>query len=370
MIYFDNASTGGFKPSSVFLAHQNALKHLLVNPSRGSHPQAVLGENLIFKTRQILSKTFVNRHIERVIFTKNCTEALNIALFGTIKNGDEIVTTVTEHNSVLRPLYALKKRKNITIKFAQLDGGIITVSSILSKVTKNTKLVIMNAVSNVTGGENQFRQVGKELDCPLIVDGAQAGGHIPINMEKHHINGLCLAGHKGLFATQGIGTLLFDDKLEIEPLTFGGSGTDSFEEVPNFYPEKLESGTPNLPAICSLYEGVDYMVNNISSIGKRLTIKTQALINELIKMGVKVYSNPNPCGIVAFELEIPSSEVSDILSQKYSIATRGGFHCAPLMHKALNTDKNGLVRVSLATQNTQREMEYFIQAIYEIKKSI
>lgn len=370
MIYFDNAATGGYKPSQVLLTVSNVLKNLNFNPGRSAYDGAVLAENLIYKTREVLSKTFNNQRIERVIFTKNCTEALNLALFGYLKEGDEVIATVTEHNSVLRPLYALEKTKNIKIKFAQLDGGLITTNSILKLLTPKTKLIVLNAVSNVTGETNQFNEIGKLVDCPLLVDGAQGCGHVKINMEKQNISILTFAGHKGLYSTQGVGGLLFNDKINIEPLLFGGSGTDSFEKIPKFYPEKLECGTHNLSAICSLYEGVDYMESNFSSITRKLKNYTKILIEELTKMEIKVYSKPNPSGIVSFELEIPSVEVSNLLWQKYSIATRGGFHCAPLMHKALKTNKNGLCRVSLGCQNTQREMEYFLKCLYEIKKSL
>ena len=368
MIYFDNSATGGFKPASSILATEKAIKFLNANPGRGSHRLAVTAEEFVYKCRSLLSKTFNNQRIERVIFTKNCTEALNIALFGLLKDGDEVVTTVTEHNSVLRPLYALERQKNITIKFAQLDNGKITASSLLQLVSPKTKLVVMNAVSNVTGAMNDFREIAKSITCPIVLDCAQLAGHQSIDLVRDNISAICVAGHKGLYSVAGIGALIFRDDIDIEPLTFGGSGTDSFLHVPEFYPEKLESGSLNLPAICSLYEGVDYAYPIMEQSEKRLLEMTRTIISALNEMGVKTYSEANPYGIVAFELKRSSVEIADILSSEYDIAVRGGFHCAPLMHCALKTQKKGLVRASLAFQNTQSEIRLFLNAIYNLKQ--
>ena len=375
MIYFDNAASGFFKPSSCIDKAVFCMKQLSVNPGRSGHALSLAAEKMIFDTRAALSKTFNNGPIARVIFTANCTEALNFAIFGLKTDKRKIVSTVTEHNSVLRPLYRLKKQ-GFDISFASFkDKPYLTAEDVLSLVDNDTAFVVMNAASNVTGYKNEYEAVGaalKSSGVPLIVDGAQAGGHIKINMRADNISCLALAGHKGLMAIQGVGALIFTDNVVIEPLLFGGSGNETFDEVPSCYPEKLEAGTHDLPAIASLYEGVNYTENNIVTIGKTLTEYTSLLIKglDLIK-GVKVYSAPNPFGICSFSLgDIPSVDVAREYSEAFSIAVRGGFHCAPLIHKALKTDDNGLIRASLSTYSTVFEINAFLSATETLARSI
>ena len=185
-------------------------------------------------------------------------------------------------------------------------------------------------------------------------------------MKECGISMLALAGHKGLYGIMGSGALLIDDNVDVSPLIFGGTGTESYNlSQPQDYPEKLESGTLNLPAIAALSEGARYIKRNMGNFGENLLFATERLISELKTFkGVKCYSIPNPCGIVAFSLlNMPSGEVADILSNEYDVAIRSGLHCAPLMHKFLGTDTDGLCRVSLAVQNSGREIDYFARAI-------
>ena len=374
MIYFDNAASGYYKPASSLQAAAYAAEKLSVNPGRSGHELSEKGEELIYSTRQLLSKTFNNGHIDRVIFTANCTEALNFAIFGIRTNKKEIVTTVTEHNSVLRPLYHLE-RLGFILKFATISSApFIKAEDVLPLVGKDTAFVVMNAVSNVTGYQNEFIKVGKALEnsgIPLVVDGAQAGGHIPIDVNGSGIACLALAGHKGLMSVQGVGALIFNEKVEIEPIIFGGSGGETFKKVPSCYPEKLEAGTHDLPAILSLYEGVGFVNENMTAIADNLSAYTRRLCDGLKSIkGVKVYSEPNPCGICSFSVEdLDSIGLARYYSDKYSIAVRGGFHCAPLMHKALHTDENGLVRAGLSTYSTTYEIDAFLSATSEIAKN-
>lgn len=362
MIYFDNSASGGFKPDAVVSATENAIKFLSCNPGRSGHKLALLGSEFIFKTRKLIANTFNNKNVDRVVFTKNCTEALNLAILGLANENDEIVTTVTEHNSVLRPLYHLMQTKGVTVKFAKPKNKRITPHDVMPLVTKNTKLVVVNAVSNVTGEQNEFEEIGKLLNCPYVVDGAQACGHVEIDMQKSNISALAIAGHKGLFSIQGCGVLAFRN-VDVQPITFGGTGTESFEKLPSCYPELLESGTLNLPAICSLFEGCNYANENLAISKKRLEFYTDYIISELRKKQVEVFSRKNPFGIVAFALRTPSGIVADELSERFNIAVRGGFHCAPLLHKFLKTDENGLVRLSLCLHNTEKEIDYFLRSI-------
>ena len=375
MIYFDNAASGFFKPSASIERAVYCMKELSVNPGRSGHRLSVTAEKMLFDTRAILSRHFNNGPISRVIFTANCTEALNIAIFGIRRDKKKIVSTVTEHNSVLRPLYELKRR-GAQLSFAKPSAEpYVKAEDVLRLVDGDTAFVVMNAVSNVTGYKNEFEKVGAALKphgIPLIVDGAQAAGHIKINLKADNVAALAVAGHKGLMATQGVGALIFTDNEVIYPLLLGGSGNETFAEVPSCYPEMLEAGTHNLPAITSLAEGVKFIENNMQSIAETLLGYTAALIEGLKKIrGVRVYSDKNPFGICSFSLaDVSSTDIAAVYDEDYLIAVRGGFHCAPLMHKALNTDEHGLVRVSLSPYNTAAEINAFLSATEDISHRV
>ena len=371
MIYLDNAATGGFKPSAVYETAENTIRYLSANPGRSGHRLSVTGAQIISDCRQAFAEYFGGSS-DRVIFTKNCTEALNVALFGGIKKGSHVITTVYEHNSVLRPLFALKKRGDITLDIIAptTENGIIR--AILEKINADTKVIVTTAVSNVTGESLPVREIGKiakEYNLTYIVDGAQAGGHIPLDLERDHISALALAGHKGLYGIMGSGVLMISSDLEISPLTYGGTGSESFNlEQPENYPERLESGTANLPAIASLGEGVRYAYGNMENFGTLLYERTEYVIQALSEIPLaKCYSKPNRAGIVAFKIDgISSDQLADTLNERFDVAVRAGLHCAPLMHKFLGTFETGLIRVSLSVQNSARELDFFIRALKEI----
>ncbi len=371
MIYFDNAATGGFKPRAVTDAAENVIRYLSANPGRSGHRLSITGAQIISNARESLG-SFFNAPLDRVIFTKNCTEALNLAIFGTLKAGGHIVTTTFEHNSVLRPLTALKNQGLIELDVVSPTESADILTAIKNAVKENTYLIITTAVSNVTGEILPVRKIGevaKERDLLYLVDGAQGGGHIPLDLIKDGISMLALAGHKGLYGIMGSGALLFCEGVTVEPLIYGGTGSESFNlNQPSIYPEKLEAGTHNLPAIAALKEGVDFISKNLSNFSKHLYSATEYAIFGLNQIsGVKVYSTPNPAGIIAFSvLDKDSTDVADILNSEYDIAVRGGLHCAPLTHKYYDTDKTGLIRISLAVQNSSSEINYFIKAVNKI----
>lgn len=370
MIYFDNAATGGFKPHAVYENTYNVIKYLSANPGRSGHRLAVTGAELVYNTRKIISETF-NNSLERVIFTKNCTEALNTAIFGSLKIGGHIITTVYEHNSVLRPLSYLQNKGLISLDIVD-DGDIPLEQAIESKICPSTYLIIVSGASNVTGKTLPLQKIGelcKQKGIIFLVDGAQLAGHEMIDMKKLNIDILCLSGHKGLYGIMGSGVLLLSDIVNLTPLTFGGTGTESFNlNQPSCYPERLESGTLNLPSIASLHEGVKYINENIKNIGDTLFAYTTTLINNLQEnKKIKLYSTPNKIGIVSFCVDFaPSQDIADTLNSEYDVAVRGGLHCAPLIHKFLKTDKEGLIRVSLAVQNSTRELAFLVRALNEI----
>lgn len=374
MIYFDNAATGGFKPRAVTDAVQTVVRYLSANPGRSGHRLSNTGAEIVYNCRKAFAEIF-SASSDRVIFTKNCTEALNLAIFGTLKEGGHIITTTFEHNSVLRPLYALKERGLITLSVACPTNEMSLVQAIEREITPKTYMIVMTAVSNVTGEQMPLREVGElayKNGLRFVVDGAQAGGHVELDLKRDKISALALAGHKGLYGIMGSGVLIFDESTDIEPILYGGTGTESLNlSQPQYYPERLEAGTLNLPAIASLNEGVRFVAKNLSGFSNHLLSATEYLINGLSHLPkLRCFSKSNASGIVSFLLEdISSTDLADLLSFRYDIAVRGGFHCAPLTHKFLGTEQCGLLRVSLAVQNSSSEIAHFINALREITKN-
>lgn len=370
MLYFDNAATSGAHPESVVAACAASIR-LCANPGRGAHALALTCAEEVRSCRVTLQRFFDGYSHENVVFTKNCTEALNVALFGVLEEGDHVVTTCMEHNSVLRPLESMRKAGRITYDICPLRGGELHYEKLAALLRENTRAVVVTAASNVTGTANDLKRIKAMLPerVLLIVDGAQGGGHLPLKMQETGIDALCLAGHKGLLGIQGSGALLFSSRIFPKPLMHGGTGSESYSlDTPDFYPDALEAGTISFPAVKSLLEGIRYLTVHGREISARLYRFTAALIRGLKSMrAYRVYSDPNPSGIVAFSLgEHPSEYVAMLLSQKYGIATRGGLHCAPLMHRALGTEDGGLVRVSFGFDNTERQLDALLSALKEI----
>ncbi len=275
MIYFDNAATGGFKPDSVITAATAALK-FCANPGRSGHRLSLACLERVYICRKQLCVFFGGYSYERTVFTKNCTEALNIALCGVLKNGDRVVTTVAEHNSVLRPLEYLKSR-GVTVEYAPLKDGEIDAEEILKLVTPETRAVIVTLASNVTGTAPDIEAIKKGLgdDTLLICDGAQACGHAPVNMKEDGIDILAVAGHKGMLAVQGASALLFSERVNPDPVLYGGTGSESYNlSMPEFYPDRLESGTLSYPAIVSLGEGIMYLNGHMQEHIKKVRAMT------------------------------------------------------------------------------------------------
>ena len=369
MIYLDNAATGGFKPASVLNAVSASLK-LCVNPGRSGHRLAIATAQRVYACRSLLSELFQGYGPERVVFTKNCTEGLNLSILGVLEKGDHVVASTLEHNSVLRPLEYLKQRGEITYSIAPLTNGTITPEAVASLVTQKTRLVIVTSASNVTGVCPDLKAIRARLPKHVLflVDGAQGAGHIPLQMQETGIDLLALAGHKGLHAIQGASALLFSDRVNPRPLLFGGTGSLSMNlDMPNFYPDRLESGTISYPAVSSLFEGALIVKSSLKSHAQKLEKITQVVCAEIQKMpAFTLYSAPNACGIVSFaHMSMPSDELATTLSERFDIAVRGGLHCAPLAHKALGT-KDGLVRASFSPYQPTRDAALFLKALHRL----
>ena len=370
MIYFDNAATGGRKPDAVISAVSSAVK-LCANPGRSGHKLSLACAAVVQNCRSAPSDYFNGWGFERVIFTKNCTEALNIAIFGVLRKGDHVVTTCMEHNSVLRPLERLKKSGVITYDVCPMTDGNISPERFASLIKPDTKMAIVTSASNVTGAIPPLDEIRAAIpeSVLLVCDGAQGGGHFPLDMRKTGIDALALAGHKGMMGIQGSGALLFSERMNPQSVMFGGTGSESFSlDMPDFYPDALEAGTLAFPAVSSFFEGVVYLTAHGGEIRSKILSMTEYLLSGLKRFpAVRVYSRPNPCGIVALEhAAIQSEFLAQELSEVYSIAVRGGLHCAPLMHAALGTQENGLVRVSLSAFNHKKEIDALLSALKRI----
>lgn len=372
MIYFDNAATGGEKPAAVISAVSAALR-ACANPGRSGHAAAVSCAKYVQKTRESLAALFSAPCAERVVFTKNCTEALNAFIFGFLKRGDHVIVTPWEHNSVLRPLERLKETGVIEYTVCRSKENAVSPQEVAECVRENTSLAIVTAASNVTGCVQPLREIRAALPQRvfLLCDGAQGAGHIPLSFETDGFEGLCVAGHKGLFAMQGSGALLFSDRVTLSPALYGGTGSESLSlDMPDFYPDALEAGTLSYPAIVSLYEGTRYYRAREREISEKILSLSARFLRGLLRLaplGYTPYSQPNPCGVVAFSLHgMPSEEVAALLSEKYGFAVRGGLHCAPLAHRALQTQENGLVRASFSHFNQPWQIDRFLAALKDL----
>ncbi len=362
-IYLDNAATSRFKPRSVISAIEKELKRP-ANPGRGGHKESLRALGIIEDARE---KVFSITKKPNVVFTKSCTEALNLAIFGAYKGG-EILTSVYEHNSVLRPIERLRSR-GATVKHISPASGVITPDELKKHLTKKTSLVVLGEMSNVTGTVQPIEALGntiKEYGIPFIVDIAQSIGHLKTNYED--VSFLCAPAHKGLHGMQGTGFLAYDKDLELTPLIYGGTGTDSLSLTqPNTPPEGFEAGTLNTAGIAGLKAAINYTLKHFDGINKRIRDLSMLTLSELKKLkGVTVYSNA-PNGVISFNVgDRASTEVADLLDHDYDISVRPGLHCAPLMHRYLGTLKQGTVRVSFGVNNRFSDVETLIDGIKKL----
>ncbi len=376
MIYFDNAATGGRKPDSVISAVLSAVK-VCANPGRSGHKLSVACAKQVLHCRNTLNHYFDGYGFDRVIFTKNCTEALNIALLGVLQPGDHVIVSCMEHNSVLRPIQHLATQGVITYSVCPLTNSSpdaeLDLHALKQLITPNTRLVAITAASNVTGLIPDLTAVRKMIpkETLLLCDGAQGCGHLDLKMKGAGIDLLALAGHKGMLGIQGSGALLFSERIEPSPILFGGTGSISLSlDMPDFYPDRLEAGTISYPSVISLMEGTRYLIHHQQESSAKILSLTEYFLRGLKTQACyTAYSKPNPCGIVTFRHERLQSEyIAETLSSKYSIAVRGGLHCAPLMHEELGTLDGGLVRVSFSHYNHFHEIDALLRALQEINQ--
>ena len=374
MIYLDNAATSNPKPACVVDAVCKAMMHF-GNSGRAVHGQAMDASREVFTAREKLAELFNCPRPQNVVFTSNSTEALNIAIFGLIKPGDHVISTDLEHNSVLRPLYALEEQ-GVSVDFLKADTqGCIDYDDFSRSLKENTKAIICTHASNLTGNLLDIERIGKfayEHNLLFIVDASQTAGAFPIDMERMHISVLCFTGHKALMGPQGTGGMCIAEGVDIRPLKCGGTGVQTYlKHQPEELPTRLEAGTLNAHGIAGLVAALGYIedvgVEKIHAFEMQLMHKFYQGVKEIA--GIKVYGDfsGDRAPIVTLNyLDVPSGELADELADEYEIATRAGAHCAPRMHQALGTVEQGAVRFSFGYGNDEKDVDLALEALRSI----
>ncbi len=376
MIYLDNAATTFPKPHTVSDEITRCIKKYCGNPGRSSHYLSKISAERIYNTREEISKMF-NAEVENVVFTYNTTYALNIAIKALSKDNIHILISDIEHNSVLRPVDSLCKRKKCTYDIFSTNGtDEEIIEDILFKITPNTSLIVCTHVSNVGSRCLPIEKIGSlchSKGINFIVDGAQSAGLHHIDIKKMHIDALCVPGHKALYGPQGVGVIVFGKETNGDTVIEGGTGINSLElQMPEFLPERYESGTLSTPAIVGLGEGVKWLktlgVDRIRAHEEELyvTLKDMLSLNSKI---ITYCMNDYPGNTLLFNVKGMSSSYLSSQLDKRDICVRSGFHCSPLAHKLLNTGEGGAVRVSFSVFNTKKEIYTFYDVLTDIIKN-
>lgn len=377
MIYLDNAATTMHKPQTVIDAVTQAMCSL-GNAGRGATSGALDAARTIHACRAKLARLLGCPRADRVCFTPNSTAALNTAINGVVRPGDHVVTTVLEHNSVLRPLNRLAAERGVTVEHAGCDvNGVLDYDELEQLVTPGTRAVVVTHASNVTGNAVDIARVAAMAHAAgalVIVDASQSAGTARVDMQTMGLDIVCFTGHKGLMGPQGTGGLAVAEGIDVAPWAMGGTGVHSFDALqPLEWPTRLEAGTLNGHGIAGLSAGLDYIeaqggVEAIAAHERALADRFLSGVREI--PGIKLYGafdQPTRSAIVSLNVgDVDSAEISDALMQGWGIATRPGAHCAPLMHRALGTERQGVVRFSFGYFNTTEEVDTAIDALCDL----
>lgn len=378
MIYLDNSATTYPKPTSVYNAVNYSLKNYGANPGRSGHSMSIKGAEEVYKCREAVSRLFKIKDVEKVMFTQNCTQSLNTVIRGYLNSGDHIVISEFEHNSVLRPVKELSEQ-GITFTVAEVVHGDFekTLDNFRKSINEKTKLIVVTHVSNVTGTIlpiSRITALAHQYNIKVLVDTAQSAGVLPIDVEEMNLDFLAAAGHKGLMGPMGTGIMYIREPDLIRPLICGGTGSSSLDmSQPTVTPDKYESGTCNLPGICGLLKGIEFIEKTgIDKIHDYEFSLLKQLYYKLEKTDGVILYTPEPkkeynAPLLAFNVrDMHSEEVAEILNTKYGIAVRAGLHCAPLAHKKLGTENQGAVRISLSYFNTFVQINTVANAVKNI----
>ncbi len=376
MIYFDNPATSWPKPPQVKEAMNKFMEEVGANPGRSGHSLSVEAARIIYEAREALSVLFHVKDSSRVVFTLNATESINLALKGLLKYKDHVLTSGMEHNSVMRPLRDLETKGIEVTVVPCFEDGTLDPREMEKRIQSNTKMIVLNHASNVTGTLLPIREVGKiarEYDLLFLVDAAQTAGAYSIDVERDKIDLLAFTGHKSLYGPQGTGGLVIGERInerEMTPLKQGGTGSRSeFEEQPDFLPDRFESGTPNGVGIAGLLAGVQFVLGKgVEIVRQNEMALTQKLIEGLKEIHqLKLYGPENLNDRVAtlsFNFShLSPSEGAFRLEKEFGILCRPGLHCAPAAHHTIGTFPEGTIRFGLGAFNTEEEIEAALQAV-------
>ena len=377
MIYLDNAATSFPKPEAVYQALDRFARQSLANPGRAGHKMALAAEHALDDARHLLNQFFHGKEPERFAFTLNCTDALNMAFKGILRDGDHVVTTDLEHNSVSRPLRAMELAGRITLTRVAADGGgTVSPDDVRRALTPKTRLVAVTHASNVLGTVQPVAEIGRiarETDLLFLVDAAQTAGVLPIDVAEMCIDLLAFPGHKSLLGPTGTGALYVGPRVKVQAWREGGTGGDSASETqPRELPYFLEGGTPNVLGVAGLAAGIRYVTergmesihSHEAELAERLWRRLEALT------GYQVFGHRDHArrvGTISFRNEaLPAAEVGGILDQAFDIAVRPGLHCAPYIHRSIHTFPEGTVRVSPGPFSTEADIDHLARALAEI----
>jgi cysteine desulfurase family protein len=377
MIYLDNAATSFPKPEVVYQALDRFARQSLANPGRAGHKMALAAERALDDARHLLNQFFNGEEPERFIFTLNCTDAMNMAFKGVLAEGDHVITTDLEHNSVSRPLRKMQLDGRINLTRIRADaGGTINADDIRKAITPRTRLIALTHASNVVGTVQPVGPVGqiaRQHDLLFLVDAAQTAGVVPIDVRAMNIDLLAFPGHKSLLGPTGTGALYVGPRAQVRAWREGGTGGDSSSETqPSELPYFLEGGTPNVLGIAGLAAGLQYIQEKgIDCIRTHEVALTERLCRRLDEIGgYTIFGHRNPSqrvGALSIRSEsLAATELGGILDQAFDIAIRPGLHCAPYIHRALGTFPEGTVRISPGAFNTEADIDRLAQALAEI----
>lgn len=380
-IYLDNAATTWPKPEAVYQAVDEYQRRIGCSPGRSTYADALAADRVVLEARLAVARWLRVGQADHVLFAFNGTDALNMALRGMIRPGDHVVTTMADHNSVLRPLRWLAEHYGVRVDYVACDSeGFVELDALRSKLNRATRLVAVNHASNVTGTLQRLEAivdaVRRHSSAMVLVDAAQSLGHVPLFPGEIGIDLLAAPGHKGLLGPGGTGILYVRPGLEEElvPLRFGGTGSRSDEDrQPDEWPDRYEPGNPNTPALAGLIKGIEYLEQRgLDDLRAHEVTLTQRLIDGLHAIpGVEVYGPKNAAdrvGVVSINVKgLSPHELAAILDGQFHIQVRAGIHCAPLIHRRLGTlERGGAVRFSLGPFNTLEHVEAAIAAVGQI----
>lgn len=376
LIYFDNAATTFPKPEAVYRKVDHIMRNIGGNPGRSGHRMALAANRVILDARDSIAKLFNIEDSSRIVFTSGATEALNLGIKGFLRQGEHVITSGVEHNAVARPLKAMEKKGVECTKVRCSPEGFLDPDDLRKAIRPNTRLIVINHASNVTGAINPVREMGaiaRERGIRLLVDAAQTAGALPIDIERDNIDMLACAGHKSLFGLQGTGFLYISPSISLEPLKEGGTGSDSeADTMPETLPERLEAGTMNTPGIGGLGEGVEFIlkegVEKIRSHEIDLTARLIAGLSDIKNVDVYGPKDANrQMAVVSFNIkEKDPSDVGFALDSAFGIMARVGLHCASDAHRTVGTFPQGTVRLSPGYFNTIEEVDFVLDSIKRV----